>query len=221
MEIAIINKSLVISDVNQSWNLDGFDLIDPPIKVPQGYILFNFRSTKSNKGTWEIRIYPNDVTLPVHNGIDDLYTIVLSWWNLAQRKRAFDDVTEQFADINEILSIYPIGVPKLLVGNNATGSLWLWLVDHWEDTHIPNKLGVIYNRTPIPFVNTDRPTVINYQQIYAGQYTQNPSVTCWAYDSDGIYGQVQVTAKTTMVDNKIDTLYFELPAVTSGNIILS
>ena len=221
VEISIVDKSLIISDTNQSWNLDQSNLIDPPTKSPQGYILFSFVSTKSNKGTWEIRIYPNDVTSPAHNGIDDLYITFLSWWNLAQRRRAFDDVTEQFDNIGHILATYPIGVPSLMVGNMETATLWLWTIDHWIDTHTPNKIGGIRDRTPFPFVNTDRPTIINYQQIYSAIYTQNPTVMCWAYDSDGNYSQRQETARTTMVDGKIDTIYFELSDTTSGNIILS
>jgi hypothetical protein len=220
MEISIVDKSLIISDTNQSWNLDQSNLIDPPTKSPQGYILFCFVSTKSNKGTWEIRIYPNDVTLPVHNGLDDLFVVVSSWWNLAQRRRAFDDVTEQFDNIGQIIATYPVGVTDLKVGNMQTGSLWLWFVDHWMDTHIPNKLGGIYNRTPIPFVNQQVPTITSYQEVYAAQYTQNPTVTCWAYNSDGKYAQRQEMPQTTMVDGKIDTLYFELSEATSGNIIL-
>ena len=221
MQIAIVDKVLVITDGNNVWNLDQFDLLIPPYKSPQGYILFNFRSTKSNKGTWEIRIKPEDVSSPAHNGIDSLFIIFNSWWNLAQRRRAFDDVTEQFLNYTEILSTYPIGVPNLLVGNMETGSLWLWFVDHWMDTHIPNKLGGFYNRTAIPFTNTDRPTIINYQAVYAPQYTQNPAVSLWAYDSDGNYTQRSETAQTTLVDGKIDTIFFYLPAVTNGNIILS
>ena len=221
MEISIENKSLIVVDGSNRWDLDQFDLQVPPFKSPQGYILFNFRSTKSNKGTWEIRIYPENVSVPAHSGLDSLYVTFLSWWNLAQRRRAFDDVTEQFANITEIISTYPVGVPELLVGNMQTGSLWLWFVDHWMDTHIPNKLGGVYNRTPIPFTNQQVPTISNYQAVYAGQYTQNPTVTCWAYDSDGNYAQRQETARTTMVDGKIDTIFFELPDVMSGNIILS
>lgn len=221
MEIAIVEKSLLITDGNNVWNLDQFDLLIPPYKSPQGYILFNFRSTKSNKGTFEIRIYPNEVSLPVHSGLDSLFITFNSWWNLAQRRRAFDDVTEQFNNIASILSIYPIGVPSLMVGNIETATLWLWTIDHWIDTHIPNKLGGIRDRTPFPFVNTNLPTITDYQAIYSAIYTQTPTVSIWAYDQDGKYTQRSETAQTTMVDGKIDTIYFELPQEMSGNIILS
>ena len=221
MEISIVDKVLVIVDGNNRWELSRFDLQDPPTKSPQGYILFGFRSTRSLKGTYEIRIYSKDVSLPDHNGLDDLFVILLSWYNLAQRRRAFDDVTEQFDNFTQILSIYPIGVPLLYVGNEETQSLWVWTIDHWQDTHIPNHLGGYRNRAPIPFVNTDRPTITDYQSVYATQFTQNPTVSLWAYDTDGNYTQRSETAQTTLVDGKIDTIFFYLPAIMNGNIILS
>lgn len=147
MEISIVNKSLIISDVNNRWELDQFDLLTPPVKSPQGYILFNFRSTRNNKGTYEIRINPKDVTLPVHTGIDDLFSTFSSWWNLAQRRRAFDDVTEQFDNLAQIIATYPVGTEGLLVGNMQTGTLWSWIGNEWVNIYIPNKLGFFYQNT--------------------------------------------------------------------------
>lgn len=147
MEIRIQDKILVVKDGNNTWNLDQFDLQEPLFKSPQGYILFKFRSTKNNKGTYEIRIYPNDVSFPDHNGLDDLHITLSSWWNLAQRRRAFDDVTEQFDDLTQIIATYPVGVEGLLVGNNHTETLWGWFTDRWVNIYIPNKLGFYYQNT--------------------------------------------------------------------------
>jgi len=219
MRIEIIDKRLVITDVNQRWELDWGDLLVPPVKRLE-YILFSFRSTSSNKGTYDIRIYPLDVVVPVHSGLDDLFTIIFSYYNLISRRRSWDDVTEQFDNLEQIGQVYPVGVPELVVGNNDTGTLWMWTTE-WVDTHIPNKLGGIYNRTPFEFTNTDTPTIPNYQLLLAKIYSQNPSVSIWYYDENGNLVQGRESALTTMVDGLIDTIYFNLPQPMTGKIIIA
>jgi hypothetical protein len=222
MEIRVVDKNLVINDVNNHWILEHGDILSPPVKRVD-YILFNFKC--KGKGTFEIRIDPKVVSEPVFTDIDHLLTILTSWCNLLTRQRAYDDVTEQFKDYAEIISVYPVGVPDLMVGNNQTGTLWIWNIT-WTDTHIPNKLGGFYNKLPIPFINTNRPEITNYQQILAKVYGQKPTVSLWTMDLDDsgnpTLNERGDMAKTTLnSDLQIDTIFFELDNAYTGEIILS
>lgn len=145
MEIAIIAERLAIKDGTRNWTLGQSDLL--AIVKRTNYILLDFRSTISDKGTFSIRIYPNDVTIPSHSGLDSLYPIVFSLYNFVARKNGLDDVTEQFDNIAQIQEVYPVGIEGIRVGNNATGTLWQWISGLWVDIFIPNKLGFYYQNT--------------------------------------------------------------------------
>lgn len=219
MEFNIVDKKLTIDDVNQHWILDQGDLICLPVKKTD-YILLDFRSRKINKGTFQLKIYSKDVSFPLHEDLADLFETLTSWCNLVWRKRAYDDITEQFADLAAIELVYPIGVPDLMVGNNQTDTMWLW-DNEWIDTHISNKIGGGYNRTAFDFVNSIRPEIFNYQQVLAKIYSQNPSVSLWALNEFGNYTQRPEPAQTLTVNGKIDSIYFDLTEPMTGKIILA
>ena len=76
-------------------------------------------------------------------------------------------------------------------------------------------------REKIEFENTNTPSIVDYQENFSFIYGEFPDVTLITYDSEGVEWEMLQVPVRNYIDNKLDSIVYDLPDGVSGYIILS
>lgn len=86
-------------------------------------------------------------------------------------------------------------------------------------TAVPTDPEIIGQIT-FPFEMTTRPEITGYNAQYAAMYGQFPTVRMWIATSETSGYESQQKPLFTLIDNLLDTIYFELSEEQNGFLIL-